>query len=123
MFGIPIELVTMFISTLGGFFLKHSANNAERIHEERLAYKETVKAARDDKAGVIVRRFIVFVMVMLFVFIVAAPAFMDISTVIVEDGWFGNTVTKVDGIMYDETMRMTITAIIGYYFGTSAAGR
>ena len=123
MFGIPMELLTMAFSTLGGFWLKHSANNAERIHEERLAYKESVAAARNDKAGVIVRRFIVFVMVMLFVFIVAAPAFMDINTVLIEDGWFGKKQIVVDGLMYDETMRMTITAIIGYYFGTSAAGR
>jgi hypothetical protein len=120
---IPMELITMGVSTLGGFWLKNMANNAERLHEERLAYKESVKAARNDKAGVLVRRFIVFVMVMLFVFIVAAPAFMDIQTVIIEDGWFGKSQMKIDGIMYDETMRMTITSIIGYYFGTSAAGR
>lgn len=123
MLGIPIELISMAASTLGGFFLKNAANNAERLHEERLAYKDSVSAARNDKSGVVVRRFIVIVMMAIFAFIVVAPAFMDVNTVLLEDGWFGTKQVVVKGIIYDETIRMTITAIMGYYFGTSAAGR
>jgi hypothetical protein len=124
MFGIPLEVISMAASALGGFWLTHSANQAERLHEERLAYTSSVKAARADSSGVIVRRFIVIVMMSLLAFIVVGPAFLDIDTVIVKDGWlWGTNVTTIDGIMYDETIRMIITSIIGYYFGTSSAGR
>lgn len=123
MFGIPIDLIVMAVSAFGGFYLKNSANNSERLHEERLAYKESVAAARNDKSGVVVRRFIVIIMMALFAFIIVAPAFMDVSTVVLEEGWFGTKQVIVEGIIYDDTIRMTITSIMGYYFGTSAAGR
>jgi len=123
MFGIPIDLIVMGFSALGGFLLKNSANNAERLHEERLAYSKTVEAARNDSKGVVVRRFIVIIMMALFAFITIGPAFIDVSTVVLEERWWGTKEIIVDGIIYDDTMRMTITAIIGYYFGTSSAGR
>lgn len=124
MFGIPLEVLSMAFSAFGGFYLKHKAHNAERLHEERLAYTNSVKAARSDKSGVIVRRFIVVVMMGILAFIVVAPAFLDVNTVIVKDGWlWGTNVVEVKGIMYDETIRMILTSIIGFYFGTSAANR
>ena len=114
----------MAFSALGGFYLKHKAYEAERIHEERMAYLQTMREARSDKSGVLVRRFIVLVMMSLLAFIVVAPAFLEINTVIVEDGWlWGKNVTEIKGIMYDETIRMILTSIIGFYFGTSAANR
>ena len=123
MFGIPLEIISMGASALGGFWLTHSANQAERLHEERLAYNNSVRAAREDSAGVWVRRFIVLVMMSLLAFIVVGPAFIDVNTVIVEDHWYGKSKLVIEGIMYDETMRMIITSIVGYYFGTSSAGR
>lgn len=124
MFGIPLEVISMAASALGGFYFKNKAYNAERLHEERMAYAKSVKAARSDKSGVIVRRFIVLVMMSLLAFIIVAPAFLDIDTVVVKEGLlWGTNVTKIDGIMYDETLRMVITSIIGFYFGTSSASR
>lgn len=124
MFGIPVDLIVMGVSALGGFLLKNSANTAERLHEERLAYTKSVAAARADKSGVLVRRFIVLVMMSLFAFVIVAPAFMDVSTVVLSEGWFGTTTkTVVDGVIYDDTIRMTIMSIMGFYFGTSSAGR
>lgn len=123
MFGIPIDLIVMGVSALGGFLLKNSANNSERLHEERLAYTKSVEAARNDSNGVIVRRFIVVVMMSLFAFIIIGPAFLDVSTVVLEDTWYGTKQIIVDGIIYDDTIRMTIMSIVGFYFGTSSAGR
>ena len=123
MFGIPLEILSMLISTLGGFYLTNSANQAERLHEERLAYTASVKAARDDSKGVMVRRFIVIVMMGLLAYIVVAPSLIDANAVIVSEGWFWTTTTEVKGIVYDDTIRMIITSIIGYYFGSSSAGR
>jgi len=81
------------------------------------------RAARDDVKGVWVRRFIVLVMMLLLVFIIVAPAFLDVNTVLVDEGWFFNTTTEIKGIMYDATTRTILTSIIGFYFGTSAGSR
>ena len=123
MFGIPLEIISLGLSTVGGFYASSKTAEAERLHEERLAYTATVKAARDDVKGVWVRRFIVLVMMLLLVFIIVAPAFLDVNTVLVDEGWFFNTTTEIKGIMYDATTRTILTSIIGFYFGTSAGSR
>jgi len=80
-------------------------------------------AARADQNGVWVRRFIVVVMMSLLTYIVVAPSLMDANAVIVSEGWFFTTTTEVKGIVYDDTIRMIITSIIGYYFGSASAAR
>ena len=122
MFGIPMELISMGVSTLGGFYLKYSAQNAERLHEERMQNSNSRKEA-ENRSGVWIRRFIVLVMMSLLMFIVIAPAFLDVNTILIEDTWFGTKQIVVDGIIYDDTIRLIIVSIIGYYFGTSSASR
>jgi len=123
MFGVPLEILSMLVSTLGGFFLTHKANEAERLHEERTYRADSIREARDDTNGVYVRRFIVLVMMSLLSYIVIAPSLIDANAVIVSEGWFFTTTTEVKGIVYDDTIRMIITSIIGYYFGSSSAAR
>lgn len=123
MFGIPLEILSMVVSTLGGFYLTHKANEAERLHEERTYKADMIREARADKNGVWVRRFIVVVMMALLAYIVVAPSLMDANAVIVSEGWFFTTTTEVKGIVYDDTIRMIITSIIGYYFGSASASR
>lgn len=120
-----IELITMGVSTLGGFALKYLATQAQYRHEQ---FRDLMKAQdRAEKAdggqGKYVRRFIVLVMMSLLVFIVAGPAFLDINTILVNEGWFWTTTTEIKGIIYDNTIREILVAIIGFYFGTSAATR
>ncbi len=122
MFGIPMELLSMGVSTLGGFYLKNSAQNSERLHEERMQNSQSRKEA-ENRSGVWIRRFIVLVMMSLLMFIVIAPAFLDVNAVIIEEGWFGSKQLEVKGIIYDDTIRLIIVSIIGYYFGTSSAER
>jgi len=121
MFGIPLDLLSMAISTLGGFYLTNKAETARYLHEERVQNRLSVEEARNDSNGVWVRRFIVLVMMGLYSFIVIAPALIDANAVIVDEGWFFTTTTEVKGIIYDDTMRMVMTSIIGYYFGQSSA--
>jgi hypothetical protein len=123
MFGIPLELISMGVSTIGGFYATHTANQAERLHEERIAHRKAVKAARDHAPGIWVRRFIVLVMMGLLTFIVVAPAFLDINAVLVDKGWLWNSTTEIHGIIYDDTIRMILVSIIGFYFGTASATR
>ncbi len=118
-----IELITMGVSTLGGFALKYMATQAQYRHEQ---FRDLMKAQdRADKVdggqGKYVRRFIVLVMMSLLVFIVAGPAFLDINTILVNEGWLWTTTTEIRGIIYDNTIREILVAIIGFYFGTSAA--
>lgn len=121
MFGIPLELLSMAVSTIGGFYLTNKAETAKQLHEERTQNRVSVAEARADTNGVWVRRFIVLVMMGLYSFIVVAPALIDANAVIVDEGWFFTTTTEVKGIIYDDTIKMVITSIIGYYFGQSSA--
>ena len=119
----PVELITLGVSTLGGFALKYMATQAKYRHEQ---FRDLMKSQeRADKVdggdGKYVRRFIVLVMMALLVFIVAAPAFLDINPVLVHEGWFWTSTTEIKGIIYDETIRQILLSIIGFYFGTSAA--
>jgi len=122
---VPIELMTMGVSTIGGFALKYMATQARYRHEQFLDLMGSQERANkvDNGQGVYVRRFIVIVMMALLAFIVVAPAFMDVNTVLVDEGWLFTTTTEIKGIMYDGTIRHILVAIIGFYFGTSAASK
>ena len=120
---ISTELITMGISTIGGFALKYMATQADYRHQQMIDLMGAQERADkvDGGQGKYVRRFIVIVMMALLAFIVIAPAFMDINTVLVDKGWFFTTTTEIKGIIYDDTIRQILVAIIGFYFGTSAA--
>lgn len=121
-----MELITMGVSTLGGFALKYMANQAEYRHQQMRDLMGAQKRAEgvDGGQGKYVRRFIVLVMMSLLAFIVVAPAYLpDVNAVIVDKGWFWTTTTEIHGIVYDNTIKQILISIIGFYFGTSAASR
>ena len=119
------ELLTMGVSTLGGFALKYMSTQAHYRHQQMLDLMKAQERADkvDGGQGKYVRRFIVLVMMSLLAFIVIGPAFLDINTVLVSEGWLWTTTTEIKGIIYDNTIREILVAIIGFYFGTSAAGK
>ena len=119
------ELLTMGVSTLGGFALKYMSTQAHYRHQQMLDLMKAQERADkvDGGQGKYVRRFIVLVMMSLLAFIVIGPAFLDINTVLVSEGWLWTTTTEIKGIIYDNTIREILVAIIGFYFGTSAAAR
>ena len=119
------ELLTMGVSTLGGFALKYMSTQAHYRHQQMLDLMKAQERADkvDGGQGKYVRRFIVLVMMSLLAFIVIGPAFLDINTVLVSEGWLWTTTTEIKGIIYDNTIREILVAIIGFYFGTSAASR
>lgn len=121
----PIELITMGISTIGGFALKYMAIQANNRHEQFMDLMGSQKRADkvDGGEGKYVRRFIVLVMMFLLTYIVVAPSLIDANAVIVDEGWFFTTTTEIKGIVYDNTIKQILVAIIGFYFGTSAASR
>jgi len=122
----PVELITLGVSAIGGFALKYMATQARYRHQQMMDLMGSQERADkvDGGEGKYVRRFIVLVMMFLLVFIVVAPAFLTgVNTVIVDEGWFFTTTTEVKGILYDNTIRQILAAIIGFYFGTSAASK
>lgn len=122
---ISVELLTMGASALGGFALKYMATQSQQRHEQFLDLMGSQHRAEsvDGGEGKYVRRFIVLVMMGLLTFIVVAPSLIDTSAVIVDKGWLWTTTTEVKGIIYDNTIKQILVAIIGFYFGTSAASK
>ena len=120
-----MELIALAISTIGGFILKYVGVQAHYRHQEMLDAMVSRAQADliDGGQGRYTRRFIVLVMMSLLVFIVVAPALLDTNAIIVREGWFWTTTTEVKGIVYDDTIRLILVSIIGFYFGTSAASR
>jgi len=121
----PIEILTMGVSTLGGFALKYMANQAQYRHQQMMDLMGAQERADkvDGGEGKYVRRFIVLVMMSLLAYIVVAPSLIDANAVIVDEGWFWTTTTEIKGIVYDDTIKQILVAIIGFYFGTSAAAK
>lgn len=120
---IPFELITMGVSTIGGFALKYMGNAQENTRQLLAGDSQSRQDARSDKTGVWVRRFIVLVSMALLSMVMVGPAFMDTTTTIVDEGWLWDTKTVVHGMMYDDTFRYILVSIVGYYFGISAASR
>lgn len=116
-----IEIYTLVFSTLTGFILRYLSNQQENTFKLLQSDRESrVEAA--SRGGVWIRRFIVFIMMILFVFIVAGPAiFPHIPTVVLEEHWYGNSTLEIHGILYDETTKQILLSIIGYYFGDASA--
>ncbi len=122
---ISIELITMGASAIGGFALKYMATQAQNRHEQFLDLIQSQERADkvDGGEGKYVRRFIVLVMMSLLTYIVIAPSLIDTQAVIVTEGWFSTSTTEIKGIIYDDTIKQILVAIIGFYFGTSAASK
>ncbi len=120
---IGVELITMGASAIGGFALKYMATQAQNRHNQMMDLMGSQNRANevDNGDGKYVRRFIVLVMMGLLAYIVVAPSLIDANAVIVNEGWFFTTTTEIKGIVYDDTIKQILVAIIGFYFGTSAA--
>ena len=120
---IPDELITMGVSAVSGFALKYMANSQENTRQLLAGDLESRAEARADDNGIWVRRFIVLVAMGLLAMVMVGPAFLDANTVIVQDGWFWTTTTEIKGMVYDDTFRLILVSIVGFYFGTSSASK
>lgn len=139
--NIPVELITMGVSALGGFIMKQQAEARKERHEEHLraiARHETAEASRvraANVAGKWIRRFLVSSVVFAVIlapFIIAV--FTDATTVIQyterSGGWlwglFGpeyddNQFQEIKGYLMTSETRHGLLAVIAFYFGQGAA--
>jgi hypothetical protein len=130
------EIASLGGSAVLGFVFKFISNMQQDSYNAKMAMLGAVeqsKVAASERGGAWIRRFIVIVMMSILAII--AVGFGATPTNIVTTspstsvlwGLFSmdgvTRVTEIVGGMYDETIRLSILSIIGYYFGTSTAER
>ena len=139
MFGLPLEVITMLMSTLGGAALKMWSQTSEdkarahemllNLHTAKEDFRQSARAYQNPNAAWI-RRFLVVSFMAMAAFILIAPVFGMQTTVPVEitEGFkflffdFTNTVTEyitLDGIVTPPWLSHAILAVVGLYFGAS----
>lgn len=136
MFGLPMEVITMLISTVGGAYIRMRTDGQKDLADERLARAGALQTARSFQGQQVswMRKFITMSFVGMAFIILLAPLF-NLPTVVpveVTSGFkflffdFTNTVTEyitLEGMVTPEYLPYTIMSIVGFYFGNSMAKR
>jgi uncharacterized membrane protein YfcA len=143
MFGLPLEVITMIMSTLGGAFLKLMAQSQQDRAEQFKMASQRFKATEDSITSARkfqnpnsnwIRRFLVISFMAMAGFILLAPLLGQTTTVPVEvtTGFkflfldLTNTVTEyinLEGIVVPDWLSHAIMAVVGMYFGQSMVQR
>ena len=143
MFGLPLEVITMIVSTLGGAFLKLMAQAQQDRAEQFKMATQRFKAAEDSINNARkfqnpnanwIRRFLVISFMSMAGFILLAPLLGQTTTVPVEvtTGFkflfldLSNTVTEyinLEGIVVPDWLSHAIMSVVGMYFGQSVVQR
>tara|TARA_R110000851_G_scaffold57574_1_gene134047 strand:- start:3496 stop:3933 length:438 start_codon:yes stop_codon:yes gene_type:complete len=144
MFGIPLEIITLLVSTLMGAYLKSKAQDQQDRHDQMMgqiqmnkAQESNIQNARqfNTEHASKTRKFIVTFVLMLAAYIVIVPSIFDVPTVVpveVTTGFkflFLNTMKTVthwvplNGVVTPIWLPATMTSIIGFYFGQAMAQR
>jgi|TARA_B100000035_G_scaffold148704_1_gene126768 uncharacterized membrane protein YfcA len=143
MFGLPLEVITMIVSTLGGAFLKLMAQSQQDRAEQFKMATQRFKASEDSISNARkfqnpnanwIRRFLVISFMSMAGFILLAPLLGQTTTVPVEvtTGFkflfldLSNTVTEyinLEGIVVPDWLSHAIMSVVGMYFGQSVVQR
>jgi uncharacterized membrane protein YfcA len=143
MFGLPMEMITMILSVLGGALMKmwsqaqsDKADQQKALIQRFSASEDSVSNARAYQSpnAQWIRRFLVVSFMGMAAFILTAPL-LDLPTVVpveVTSGFkflfidFTNTVTEwktLEGMVTPEWLPHAIMAVVGMYFGQSIVSR
>ena len=143
MFGLPIEVITMLLSVIGGAVMKMwSQSQVDKAEQQQMlmsqfsAGQDSVNSARayQNPNAQWIRRFLVVCFMGMAVFILLAPV-LGLPTVVpveVTSGFkilffdFTNTITEwksLEGMVTPEWLPHAIMAVVGMYFGQSIAAR
>jgi|TARA_R110000803_G_scaffold64447_1_gene125445 uncharacterized membrane protein YfcA len=144
MFGLPMEMLTMLISTVGGAVMKMwsqtSADKAEQQKALITRFQESEKSVESARAFVNpnanwIRRFLVISFMAMAGFILIAPALFNVTTqipVISTEGFkllfldFTKDITtwiELEGIVTPDWLGHAILSVVGMYFGSSITSR
>ena len=143
MFGLPMEVVTLLLSVLGGAVMKmwsqsqkDKADQQKQLMSQFSASQDSLEAARayDTPNAQWIRRFLVVCFMAMAAFILMAPL-MGLPTVVpveVTSGFkllfldFTTTVTEwrtLDGMVTPSWLTHCIMSVVGMYFGQSLVSR
>ena len=132
MFGLPMEVITMLISTVGGAYIRMRTDSQKDLADERLARTGAMQAARSFQGPQVswMRKFITMSFIGMAFIILLAPMF-NLPTVVPVEVTTGilfwkETVTEyitLEGMVTPEYLPFTIMSIVGFYFGNSMAKR
>lgn len=143
MFGLPMEMITMIFSVLGGAVMKmwsqaqsDKADQQKALIQRFSASEDSVQAARNyqNPNAQWIRRFLVVSFMAMAAFILTAPL-LDLPTVVpveVTSGFkflfldFTNTATEwitLEGMVTPEWLPHAIMSVVGMYFGQSIVAR
>ena len=144
MFGLPLEVITMMVSTIGGAVMKawsqSSADKAEQQKALITRFKQSEKSVANARAFANpnanwIRRFLVISFMAMAGFILLAPALFDITTqipVISTSGFkllfldFTKDITtwvELEGVVTPDWLGHAILSVVGMYFGSSITSR
>jgi hypothetical protein len=138
---LPVELITMGASAIGGFLMKQQGEGRKERHAEHMRAIEGFRFLEESRSraanvpGKWIRRFLVASIVFA---VILAPfllvAFSDATTIVqfteTRGGWlwglFGPAREKIqfqslDGYLISPETRQALLAIIAFYFGQAAA--
>ncbi len=143
MFGLPMEVITLLLSVLGGAVMKmwsqsqkDKADQQKQLMSQFSASQDSLEAARayDTPNAQWIRRFLVVCFMGMAGFILMAPI-MGLPTVVpveVTTGFkllfldFTNTATQwitLEGMVTPEWLPHGIMSVVGMYFGQSIVSR
>ena len=132
MFGLPTEIITMLLSTVGSAYIRMKADTQKDLADERLARAGAVKSARafQNPQASWMRKFITMSFIGMAYFILLAPLFSLPTVVPVEVTtgflFWKETVTEyvtLNGMVTPEYLPHAIMSVVGFYFGNSMAKR
>jgi len=143
MFGIPMEVITMLGSTVGGAFMRvWSQSNADKAEQWKMALEAgrenelSKSAAREWSTPHAnwTRKFLVVSFMTMAMFIIAAPLLGQTTQVpiVSTEGFkllfldFTKDVTEyiqLEGVVTPEWLSHAIMAVVGLYFGSSITSR
>jgi uncharacterized membrane protein YfcA len=136
MFGLPMEIITMLLSTVGSAYIRMKADSQADLAAERQARAGDIQAVRRFQSPQVswMRKFITMSFIAMAFIILLAPL-LDMPTVVpveVTSGFkfffldFTNTVTEyvtLEGMVTPEYLPHAIMSVVGFYFGNSMAKR
>lgn len=136
MLGIPMEIITMLVSTVGSAYIRMSADSRADLAEERKARAGVMQAARQmQNPNAAYMRKIITVAFLGMAYILLLAPLLGMPTVVpveVTEGFkflffdFTNTVTEyvtLEGMVTPEYLPHAIMAVVGFYFGERMARR
>ena len=143
MFGLPIEMITMILSVVGGAVMKMWSQAQSDKAEQQKALMQRFSDSEDSVSNARnyqnanaqwIRRFLVVSFMAMAAFILTAPL-LDLPTVVpveVTSGFkflfldFTTTVTEwrpLEGMVTPEWLPHAIMSVVGMYFGQSIVAR